>query len=135
VISKQNNRGFTLIESILASVLLCASVLVLVAISSRSVGATTLNRHYEKALGIAEKQLAMIDYVGIDYFIEAGRMEGDIENSEPNYHWQVEAESIGIDNLYKVVVTVSWVERSKNHNVSISTRLNGTGNLIMTTEI
>jgi len=132
VITRRKKKGFTLIETILACVILCASVLILGAIGTRSLSAVMLNRQYETAAALAEKQLVLIDYIGIDDFIMAGRMEGDVENLEPAYHWQVSAKRVGIDNLYEVKITVNWMERNHNYDVSICTRLNGTEALDMT---
>ena len=69
MITKQNRRGFTLVETILASVILCASILALGAISTRALSSAKLNRQYETAAALAEKQLVMISYIGIDNFI------------------------------------------------------------------
>ncbi len=136
VIIKKDNKGFirsggfTLVETILASVILCASILALGAISTRSLSGTKLNRQYETAVGWAERQLVMIDYIGVEDFIESGRTEGDFDNYEPVYHWQVSTQSIGIDNLYQVKVVVSWIGGTRQYNVTADTRLNGTGRLI-----
>ncbi len=128
--TKQSDKGFTLVETILASVILCASILALGAISTRSLSGTKLNRQYETAVGLAERQLVMIDYIGVEDFIESGRTEGDFDNYEPVYHWQVSTQSIGIDNLYQVKVIVSWIGGTLKYNVTVDTRLNGIGRLI-----
>lgn len=130
MITDQNRRGFTLVETILASIILCASVLALGAISTRSLSGTKLNRQYETATGLAERQLVMIDYIGIEDFIESGRTEGDFDNYEPVYHWQVSTQSVGIDNLYHVKVIVNWIGGTRKYSVTVDTRLNGTGRLI-----
>lgn len=123
---KQNDRGFTLVEMILASVILCGAVLAVGAISTRSLGGTKLNRQYEVAAALVDRQLCLIDYIGVDNFIEFGQTEGDFEQFEPAYHWEVVTESMGIDNLYLVSVTVSWIERNRLYSISVDTRLNGT---------
>ena len=128
VISKQNNiRGFTLIETILAAVILCAGVLALGAISTRSLTATRLNRQFETAASLAQKHLVLIDYIGIEDFIESGKTEGSFDNYQPPYYWQVTTKSLDINNLYHVKLTISWVERNRPYEISIDTRLNGTG--------
>ena len=126
MITKHNNKGFTLIETILACVILCASVLTLGAISTRSLITVRLNRQYETAAALAERQLILIDYIGIQDFIMMGQLEGDFEQLELSYHWQVSTRQIDIDNLYEVQITVDWTERNHNYDVSVCTRLNGT---------
>ena len=125
--SKQNKSGFTLVETILASIILCAAVLALGAISTRSLGLTRLNRQYEVASTLVDRQLSLIDYIGVDNFIEFGQTEGEFDQYEPVYNWEVVTESIGIDNLYVVNITISWIERNRQYSVSVDTRLNGTG--------
>ena len=129
MITRHRKKGFTLIETILACVILCASVLVLGAISTRSLSGLMLNRQYETATALAEKQLVLIDYVGIEDFIRSGRFEGDLEHLGLVYRWLVSTKRVGIDNLYEVKVNVNWMERNRNYDVSVCTRLNGTGAL------
>lgn len=123
--TKRNKRGFTLVEMIAASSILSGAVLVLVAITTRSMTGTRLNRQYETAASIIEKQLSLLDYVGIEEFIELGRADGVVEDLEPGYHWEVTTEYQGIDSLYLVTITVTWLERNRPYSVSVQTRLNG----------
>jgi prepilin-type N-terminal cleavage/methylation domain-containing protein len=123
--TKRNKRGFTLVEMIAASSILSGAVLVLVAITTRSMTGTRLNRQYETAASIIERQLSLLDYVGIDEFIELGRADGVVEDLEPGYHWEVTTEYQGIDSLYLVTITVTWIERNRPYSVSVQTRLNG----------
>lgn len=127
--AKRNIRGFTLVETITASVILCGAVLAVGAISTRSLGETRLNRQYEMAAALADRQLTMIDYVGVEEFIELGQMEGEFE---PGYHWEVVTDYQAIDNLYLVNITVSWVERNRPCSISVDTMLNGTGMFVET---
>jgi type II secretory pathway pseudopilin PulG len=128
--AKRNKRGFTLVETLTASVILCGAVLAVGAISTRSLGEIRLNRQYEVAAALADKQLTLIDYIGVDSFISSGQTEGVLEESEPGYRWKVATESLEIDNLYQVRISVSWVERKRPYSISVDTRLNGTGMLV-----
>ncbi len=131
---KKSETGFTLIETVLASIVLCGAVLALGAISTRSLSQAKLNRQFETAIACAEKQLAMVDYIGIDGFIDSGEMQGDTEESERRYHWEITTESHEIDNLYIVNITVSWVDRNHPYSISIDTMFSGTGESIETEE-
>ena len=117
--------GFNLIETIVASVILSGAVLALGAISSRGLMDTRLNRHHEVAASVIDKQLTLIDAMGIDQFIEQGQSEGIIEELEPGYTWAVSTEYYGIDNVYLVTVTVGWLERNRPRQLVAQTMLNG----------
>lgn len=123
--SKRNNKGFNLVETIAASVILSGAVLTAGAISTRALSGTRLNRQYEVAASLINKQLCLIDYVGIDEFVDMGQIEGDFEDFEPGYHWQVVTEYQDIDSLYLVTITVTWVERNRPYSVTVETMLNG----------
>ena len=115
---RTRQRGFNLIETLTASVIgsICTKALV----------GTRLNAHYEVAASIIDRQLTLIDYTGIDAFIEAGQMEGFVETLEPGYQWQVTTEYEGTDSIYLVTITVSWLEGKRPYHLTTQTMLNGT---------
>ena len=123
--TKINKKGFSLIETLVASAILSGAVLTVGAISTMSLSGTRLNRQYEVAASLIDKQLSLIDYVGIDEFVELGQMEGDFEEIEPGYHWEVVTEYQDIDSLYLVTITVTWVNRKRPHSISVDTMLDG----------
>ncbi|MFH1883972.1 MAG: hypothetical protein ABIL62_14845 [Planctomycetota bacterium] len=123
--AKTNRKGFTLVEAAVASTILCGAVLTVGAISTRSLSGTRLNRQYEVAASLIDKQLSLIDYIGIDEFIELGQMEGSFEEIEPGYHWEVLTEYQDIDSLYLVTITVTWVDRKRPYSLSVDTMLDG----------
>jgi prepilin-type N-terminal cleavage/methylation domain-containing protein len=121
----ERKRGFTLVETIVASTILCGAVLTIGAICSRSLTGTRLNRRYETALTLIDRQLNLIDYVGIDEFIAIGQTEGSFEDYAPGYTWKVATQYEDIDSLYLVTITVSWFEHNRPYNVTVETMLNG----------
>ena len=123
--TKTNKKGFSLIETLVASAILSGAVLTLGAISTTSLSGTRLNRRYEMAASLIDKQLSLIDYVGIDEFVELGQMEGVFEEIEPEYHWEVATEYQDIDSLYLVTITVSWVDGNRPYSLSVDTMLDG----------
>ena len=120
----KNKRGFSLIETLVASAILSGAVLTLGAISTMSVSGTRLNRRYETAASLLDKQLSLIDFIGIDEFIEIGQMEG-VFPEYPDYHWEVVTEYQDIDSLYLVTITVSWIDGNRPYSISADTMLDG----------
>jgi Tfp pilus assembly protein PilV len=117
--------GFSLVETLAASMILSGAVLTLGAISTNALTSTRLHRHYEHAASVIDLQLSLIDFVGIEQFIEAGQMEGVNDQFEPGYQWAVTTEYAGTDNLYMVKITVTWLEGKRSHSITAQTMLNG----------
>ena len=123
--TRTNRKGFSLIETAVASTILCGVVLTVGAISTSSLSGTRINRQYEVAASLIDKQLSLIDYIGIDEFIEIGNMEGDFDEIEPGYHWEVVTEYQDIDSVYLVTITVSWINHNRPYSLTVDTMLDG----------
>jgi hypothetical protein len=119
-------RAFSLIETVVATLILSGAVVTLGAISTNVLRQGTVNRHYEIAASVIERQFAMIDTLGIDAFIESGQLEGIYDQEEPGYKWSVETKFRNVDDLYLVTMTVQWMEGAKPYRLAAQTTLNGT---------
>jgi len=125
-------NGFTLVEALVACVVLSAAVVTISGISTRCLNQTRLNMEYEQAWQALDQQLKIIDVMGVEEFILQGVTEGDIEGEgdeqdQSRYHWDVQTEREEIDNLYRVRLTVRWNSDNKVRSVSAMTLLNGRG--------
>jgi prepilin-type N-terminal cleavage/methylation domain-containing protein len=123
--AKTKRKGFTLVEVVASSIILCGAVMIVGAIGTQALTGTHLNRRYEMAASIVDKQLSLIDYIGIDSIVEMGQLEGDQEDSGYEYHWKIDTEYQEIDSLYLVKLTVSWVDRNRPYSISVDTMLDG----------
>ena len=121
----RKSAGFSLVETLVAGTILSGTVLAVLATSTMSISSTRLNRQYEAAAALAEKQFTMIDFIGIDDFIDGGELEGISEDTEPIFHWSVETEYQEIDSLYRLTMTVTWVDRNHPYSFVVETMLNG----------
>jgi len=121
------SQGFSLVETLIAGMILSGAVLTLGAISTNALTETGLNRHYALAAALLDRQLTFIDSVGIDAFIQAGETDGIIGDFEPEYQWHVTTEYQGTDNLYLVTITITWLEGRRPCNLTVQTMLDGTG--------
>jgi len=77
------------------------------------------------AASLVDKQLSLIDYIGIDSIVEMGQLDGDYEDSGYEYNWKIDTEYQEIDSLYLVTLTVSWVDRNRPYSISVDTMLDG----------
>jgi prepilin-type N-terminal cleavage/methylation domain-containing protein len=123
---RKNVKGFTLVEVIAASIILCGVVMIAGAIGTRSLVGARLDRRYEAAASLADKQLSLIEYIGIDSLVEMGGLDGDFDDSGDAYHWEIATEYQEIDNLYLVTITVTWVEAGHPYNFVADTMFDGT---------
>jgi prepilin-type N-terminal cleavage/methylation domain-containing protein len=122
---RRRNRGFTLVEVIAASVILCGAVMLVGRVGTQAMTGTKLNRRYEMAASVIDRQLSLIDYLGIDAFIEAGESEGDSEDFGYTFHWEVVTEYLEIDSLFQVRITVMWAEGRRPYSISVDTMFDG----------
>ncbi|MFC1760890.1 hypothetical protein ACFL6U_02290 [Planctomycetota bacterium] len=125
--NRHTQCGFNLLETLVASMILSGTVVTVASLSTRSLQGIGRHQAYEAAVQLADRQLRIIDYVGVDRFLEKGQTEGVFEEPAPGYQWSVLAESMDYGLLYSVTVTLSWVDRGGQRSLSVSTRLNGTG--------
>jgi len=124
---RTKSGGFNLVEALAATMILSSAVLTLGAIGTNALSSTRLHRHYEVAAALIDRQLSLIDYMGIDQLIQTGQTEGIVEELEPGYQWSITTEYQGVDNLYLVGITVGWLEGKRPYRVTAQTMLNGTG--------
>ena len=121
-----SGSGFSLVETIVAAVVLSGVVVTVGAISSRALISTRLNREYEAAASLIDRQLTMIRYAGVDQLVDAGgTLEGQVDDVPPGYHWAAAAAYEGIDALYRITLTVTWANQGKAYMMSAETQLNG----------
>ena len=81
---KQKNAGFSLIETLVALTILALATGTLLGIFSAAARNTSVAMQTQKALAVAENQIALVDGIGKYRFGIAEGMYGD------QYHWTVE---------------------------------------------
>lgn len=124
-VSRRQAKGFTLVEVIAASVILCGAVMLVGRVGTQAMTGTKLNRHYEMACSLVERQLTLLDYVGIDAFIESGETEGQSDDLGYTFNWQAETEYLELDSLYSVKINVSWLEGIRPYSITVETMFDG----------
>ena len=122
---RRRAKGFTLVEVIAASVILCGAVMLVGRVGTQAMTGTKLNRRYEMAVSLIDKQLSLIDYIGIDAFIDAGESEGQSDDFGYTFLWSVETEYQEIDSLHLVKITVTWAEGRRPYSIAVDTMFDG----------
>lgn len=122
---KRNLKSFTLIETIAATLLLSLSVITLAGIGVHSLGTARSIVVYEKAWELADRQLTIVDYIGVGNYILNGPMEGTFEGDGMAFTWNLAFSETTLDSLYDVTVTVGWPENRGYKKIQAQTRLSG----------
>ena len=124
---KTSSDGFTLIEVIAASALLALGVVVVAAITSRSVDSLRLNTEYARAWEILDRQLTIIDHVGVDTIAERQMTEGNFREGDTEYRWWLTMTDDIYDKLKRVDIVLTWERGGRTRKISASTMFNGSG--------
>ena len=128
-VKRRSSGGFTLVEALVASVILAAAVLVLCSLSTRCLSRVSLNQEYERAWQLLDQQLMVIKSVGLDEFIAEDITEGEVQTGpdqqdRSKYYWKIDLASEPLDQLYRVTLTIRWLIHNRWHEISAQTLLN-----------
>lgn len=129
-ITRKSEKAFSLVEVIVASIILSTAVVALCAVGNKSMIGVKRNREYEQAWELMDKQLTMISSAGIDQFIEADRFEGQVGKEDgqgSTHYWTAQVQQGEADYIYEVTLTISWGPENRSRNISVATRFNGQG--------
>ena len=122
---KHRRRGFALLEALVASLILGSAVVTLVAVSSRSLYRSKMNRDYDLAWQLVDRQLTLVEAMGIDSFLLEGERQGVTDRFGPEFFWSVDVSSVPLGNLYRVSITVRWQQQNRAEEIVAATMLNG----------
>lgn len=123
VFSKQS--GFSLLEVLVAFVVMGLVVGVLLQLFGSSMRSVALSQEYSFAVQVAESRLAA---VGTEIPVEQGNLSG--EESGSGYRWQIAMEPLELDDklealpltaqIFRVAVTVTWASGDKPREFHLS---------------
>ncbi|MCC6728873.1 MAG: type II secretion system protein [Chthonomonadales bacterium] len=99
-------RGFTLIEMMVAAVLLMLGVVASMACVSTATRWSGVAHEYTIAGMLAQRQLARLAADPAN--LASGDQQGEFGDEYPNYAWDVTAEQTDLPDLVRVTMTVSW---------------------------
>ncbi|MHC5082451.1 MAG: type IV pilus modification PilV family protein [Planctomycetota bacterium] len=119
-------KGVSLLETIMAAAILSGSVMMVCSLSGRSLRSVRLNQEYEKAWDTVNRQMVLIDEVGVESLVEVGGLNGQFKSPDgQSWQWTAQAEETEIEMLYDVVVEVQWLSGGRVCSVQCQSRLVG----------
>lgn len=113
-------RGFLLLETLLAIVLLAVGLTVVVRSVGSSLNVLGTSADYTKALVLLEEKLWELDAKGS---VVPGTFTGEFSEKNGIFRWEVTASELLEMELCETQVTVSWEQRGRPRAVSIVTYL------------
>ena len=128
-IRKLDNKGFSLLEVIVALAIMAIGYMTVFNLFSVSINAVGMSDQYQRAVGLANSKLSEIEMLNY----ETAATSGTFENEE-NFEWSLNIEPYESPlndpekniNLSKVTLKVLWEDNQKPRNVELVTlKLNG----------
>ena len=106
--SNQRTAGFTLVEVLVAGVILTLSAGALGLSVSRCMGSLSLARDYQRAAELLDRTFTKIDLIGPALLLYEGPSEGLFEEPHDRFAWQAKIDSRLEGHLYEVTVRILW---------------------------
>lgn len=116
----KNLPGFTLIEIMIALMLLSVSFVVLIGLRNRDLALAAYSHHMTEATLLARRRITEVSVAG---FADMGESEGDFGEAAPSYRWKQEVKPTPIDVVRELVIAVVWTEGSREEEVRFTTFL------------
>ncbi|MBK1644995.1 general secretion pathway protein GspH [Thiocapsa imhoffii] len=122
---RARERGFSLLEVLVAFAILAISLGVLMQIFTQASRATLISSQYSRAASLVESKL---NAVGDEIPLEEGVVTGDPEGG---IHWEIVIQSVELDELFgseaapitpfRVTATALWQDGAQVRRVTLST--------------
>lgn len=116
-------RAFTLVEAVVATVILGVALTVLLGLTSRAVGSQTRGEHLATAAMLADNRLNLVLALGPEEYPSEFDMRGNCESPFEDYAFEMDISPRGQTDPYDVAVTVSWKSAGRTQSITIETRV------------
>ena len=105
---KRQAGGFTLVEVLVAGVILALSAVALGVTISQSIRSLALARDYQRAAELLDETLTKIDLIGPSRLLFEGPTEDVFRPPHEKFAWQAQIEPRTQGHLYEVTVRILW---------------------------
>ncbi len=122
---RQHSGGFTLVEALVAGVILALSVGVMGLTITRGMRSMALARDFQLAAGLVDRTLTKIDTIGPAMLMIEGPTEGRFAPPNDRFTWSATIEPRLEGDLYDVTVRIVWpTSVNATRSVEVQTFLN-----------
>lgn len=82
-------------------------------------------QEYEKAWDMLDRQMVLLDQIGIQSLISSPNLSGVINDQHTGmqWRWQAVLEPMNIEQLYGLTMTLEWVSENRVRRIQCDTRL------------
>lgn len=122
--SARPRSGMTLIEVLVASVLLGVGVVGLLSTATLALRNQQRTEQRATALYLAQERLAEVELVGPSVWTLGHPAKGTQSQGGVDYEWTVRIDPLAVGELFSVLVDVRWATPGGGGNVSLETWLN-----------
>jgi type II secretion system protein I len=117
-------RGMTLIEVLVASVLLGVGVVGLVSVASLAMRNQQRTEQRASALYLAQEKLAEVELIGPHIWMLGHPTRGAQEREGVAYEWTTQIEQLAVGELFSILVDVRWSGPVGGGTIELETWLN-----------
>lgn len=112
VSSSPRSRGFTLLEVLVAVMIIALAFTGLLALHSRNLKMISRDQDMTRATLLLRELVAQAE---LDpNYSEVGNASGDFEGS-PGFHWERDVQNTALEELREIRFRVSWGDRGSQH--------------------
>jgi prepilin-type N-terminal cleavage/methylation domain-containing protein len=109
--------GFTLLEVIVAMVIVVVGVVMISQTFSTGLRAVRVSDKATIARFLAEQKIAELEMLA---FTSIQTANGDFGTDYPEYSWQEEVATTTLDNMIQVNLTISWTEDNATRTLAVT---------------
>ena len=117
IANKKNQRGFTLLEIVVALTIAALALPVLLRAFSEGTKKQSLIENRTTALYLLKLRMSEMEMLGE---LEAGSEEGEF-GTDSRFQWTSDVAESDVEGLYEVTVAVIWQERGQEKSVELTT--------------
>ncbi len=100
--------GFTLVETLVAGIILSLSAVALGLIVRQATRSLTLARDYQQAAELLDRTLTKIDLMGPAKLLAEGPTAGRLAPPHERFQWNAAIAPLEEGDLYEVTVRITW---------------------------
>ena len=104
-------RGFTLVEMIVATLILALAITGALSAISNSTRAVESGERLQTAALLAQNKLTELELETTN--MTSGEQQGDFGEEYPTYRWRTQTDTTEFEKLFMVTLTVSWGENNQ----------------------